>query len=134
IMATILKFEDLQIWKTSRELSLKVFKLTSIPPFINDFRFRDQARSSAGSIMDNIAEGFERSGRLEFVQFLSHAKGSCGEIRSQIYRAIDQNYIDKSEGSELIDKYETLAKEIFGFIKYLNNSLIKGQKFKDRSV
>ena len=131
-MATIRKFEDLEIWKKARDLSLKIFTITGSKLFYNDFKFRDQARSSAGSVMDNIAEGFERSSRLEFVQFLGHSKGSCGEIRSQIYRAIDQKYVEEEYGMNLITEYELLSREIAGFIKYLNNSIIKGQKFKNR--
>jgi four helix bundle protein len=134
VMATIRRFEDLQVWQAARELSFLIFKLTSKGPFSKDFRFRDQIRSSAGSVMDNISEGFERSSRLEFVQFLGIAKGSCGEVRSQLYRALDQEYIDKILVEELIYKYQLLAGKIEAFIKYLNTSSIKGQKFKDRTV
>ena len=81
-MATIKKFEDLEIWKMSRHLSFKIFELSNNSFFSKDFRFRDQIRAAAGSIMDNIAEGFERSGRLEFINFLSISKGSAGEVKS----------------------------------------------------
>jgi four helix bundle protein len=91
-MATYTRFEELEIWQESRRLSLQVFNMTANGNVGKDFRFRDQIRSAAGSVMDNIAEGFERSSRLEFVNFLSFSKGSCGEVRSQIYRAIDQQY------------------------------------------
>ena len=87
-MATFHRFEDLEIWQTAKKLSLKVFKLTEVGPSSKDFKFRDQIRSSAGSVMDNIAEGFERSGQFEFVNFLSISKGSSGEVRSQLYRGI----------------------------------------------
>ncbi len=83
------KFEDLEIWQEARELCRYVFKLTSTGLFNKDYKFRDQIRSSSGSVMDNIAEGFERGGNKEFAQFLSIAKGSCGETRSQSYRALD---------------------------------------------
>lgn len=83
-MATIKRFEDLEIWQIARRLCKEVFNLTNKGPFLKDFKFRDQIRSSSGSIMDNIAEGFERSSRLEFVNFLSIAKGSAGETRSQL--------------------------------------------------
>src|SRR5690348_14636266 len=92
IMGTIRKFEDLQIWQLARKLSVKVFHLTETGPSSKDYKFRDQIRTSAGSVMDNIAEGFERSGQFEFVNFLSISKGSSGETRSQLYRGIDQRY------------------------------------------
>jgi four helix bundle protein len=88
------RFEDLDIWKEARELYSRVFEITSVNPFCNDFKFRDQIRASSGSVMDNIAEGFERGGNKEFMQFLSVAKGSCGEVRSQSYRSFDFKYID----------------------------------------
>ncbi len=83
ILATINRFEDLEIWQKSRELSLKIFNLANNSFFSKDFRFRDQLKSAAASIMDNIAEGFERSSRLEFINFLSISKGSAGEVKSQ---------------------------------------------------
>lgn len=132
-MATIQNFEDLEIWQEARSLSLSVFLLTQKEPLSKEFRFRDQMRSAAGSVMDNIAEGFERSSRLEFINFLSIAKGSAGEVRSQLYRAADQNYITESEKLRLVEGYKLLSAKISGFIKYLNNSKHKGQKFKDRS-
>lgn len=131
-MATIKKFEDLEIWQLSRQLSLKIFQLTEKGQFSKDFRFRDQIRPAAGSIMDNIAEGFERSSRLEFVNSLSFSKGSSGEVKSQLYRALDQNYCIQSEFDTLYKEYDKLAGNIAGFISYLNKSAIKGQKFKDR--
>jgi len=131
-MATIQNFEDLEIWQIARRLANTVFNFTLKEPFSKDFRFRDQIKAAAGSVMDNIAEGFERSSRLEFVNFLSIAKGSAGEVRSQLHRALDQNYISEKEASELMDAYKILSSKIAGFIKYLNVSDYKGQKFKDR--
>ena len=130
-MATIHRFEDLEIWQIARRLSLKIFKLTEVGPASKDYKFRDQIRSSAGSVMDNVAEGFERSSQFEFVNFLSISKGSSGEVRSQLYRGIDQQYF-ASDTSELIQEYQELGGKISGFMKYLNKSEIKGQKFKDR--
>lgn len=130
-MATIHRFEDLEIWQVAKKLSLKIFNLTETGPSSKDFKFRDQIRSSAGSVMDNIAEGFERSGQYELVNFLSISKGSSGEVRSQLYRGIDQNYFPENT-IDVIKEYEELASKISGFIKYLNQSEIKGQKFKGR--
>src|SRR5690606_8594282 len=102
-MSTIYRFEDLPVWQQSRFLCNKIFKITEVnSAFSKDFRFRDQLKAAGGSVMDNIAEGFERSSRLEFLNFLGIAKGSVGEVRSQLYRSIDNNYIDKIEGLELI--------------------------------
>jgi four helix bundle protein len=131
-MATITKFEDLEIWKEARRLSLLVFQYSQKELFAKDFRFKDQIRAAAGSIMDNIAEGFERSSRLEFINFLSYSKGSCGEVKSQLYRAKDQQYISEEEFNEAYVAYDKLASNIAGFISYLNQSEVKGQKFKDR--
>lgn len=133
-MATINNFEELEIWQVARNLSLRVFKLTELAPLSKDFRFRDQIRASAGSVMDNIAEGFERSSRLEFINFLSIAKGSAGETRSQLQRAFDQKYVSESEMIHLTTEYKSLSSKIAGFIKYLNETEHKGQKFKDRQA
>lgn len=132
-MPTINRFEDLQIWQLARELSKVIFELTSHEPFSKDFRFRDQIRAAAGSVMDNIAEGFERSSQFELTNFLGIAKGSSGEVRSQLYRAFDQNYISEAQLQDLQSRYSNLAEQIAGFIKYLNKSEVRGQKFKDRT-
>ena len=123
------RFEDLEIWKDARELCKYVFNLTSKEIFNKDFKFRDQIRSSSGSIMDNIAEGFERGGNKEFIQFLYISKGSCGESRSQGYRAFDQRYIEQQELDILITKTLTQSTKIANLIKYLKNSDLKGAKF-----
>ena len=123
-----LQFEELDIWKQSRELCKNIYTITNYVLFDKDFRFRDQIRASSGSIMDNIAEGFERNGNKEFIQFLYIAKGSCGEVRSQLYRAIDNNYIKKEEFDELHNQTRQLSKSISGFIQYLKTSQISGHK------
>lgn len=126
----IMKFEDLEIWKESRELSKIIISITEIKNRDIDFRFRSQIRASSGSIMDNIAEGFERDGKNEFRQFLSIAKGSCGELRSQIYRAFDYGLLTKSELESLLKRTTKLSKQISSFMKYLNKTTHKGSKFK----
>lgn len=125
----VTRFEDLEIWKDAREMCSLVFKVTSYEAFSKDFRFRDQIRSSSGSIMDNIAEGFERGGNKEFIQFLSISKGSCGETRSQGYRALDYKYIDKETLEELINKTVKLSVKISNLMQYLKNSEFRGSKY-----
>jgi len=123
-----MQFEDLEVWKQSREFCMEIYKVTNYEVFNKDFRFRDQIRASSGSIMDNIAEGFERNGNKEFIQFLYIAKGSCGETRSQLYRALDNSYIIKEEFHILYNKAFQLSKSISGFIQYLKKSQITGHK------
>jgi four helix bundle protein len=123
------RFEDLDIWKEARELCKFIFKLTEKEPFCKDFKFRDQIKASSGSVMDNIAEGFERDGSKEFVQFLSMAKGSCGETRSQSYRAYDYQYINEETLEKLISDSTILSRKISSFMSYLKKSEFKGSKF-----
>ena len=121
-------FEDLEIWQQARYLSKEVYEITNYELFNKDFRFRDQLRAASGSVMDNIAEGFERNGNKEFIQFLFIAKGSCGEVRSQLYRALDNNYIAKEKHNKLNSETLQISKSIFNFINYLKNSEITGHK------
>jgi four helix bundle protein len=123
------RFEDMEIWKEARELCRYVFDLTSKDLFSRDFKLRDQIRASSGSIMDNIAEGFERGGNKEFMQFLYISKGSCGETRSQSYRAFDQEYISQQQLDELITRTLTQSSKIANLIKYLKDSELKGAKY-----
>lgn len=126
---TIEKFEDLEIWKDVREFCKFVFTISAKEPFSLDFRFRDQIRSSSGSIMDTIAEGFERGGNKEFNQFLSIAKGSCAETRSQSYCALDFQYIDKETFDKLITDSQMVSRKISKLMSYLRKSDFKGSKF-----
>jgi len=113
-------------------LARKIYQLTFEPPLSNDFRLKDQMRGSSGSIMDNIAEGFNRGSRLEFVNSLGIAKGETGELKSPLYRCLDVNYISKEIFGELYRETDEVAKMIVGFMDYLNTSTIKGRKFKNR--
>jgi len=130
-LATVKNFEDLEVWQLSRELCREVYQIIQNTPLVNNWKLRDQIDSASGSIMDNIAEGFERSGTKEFIQFLGFAKGSCGEVRSQLYRIYDRGYIDENRKNELVDKTIKISKQINGFIGYLKQSKIKGYKFEE---
>ena len=88
------KFADLIAWQKARELTKDIYRVTKHGDFLKNFGLRDQIRRSSVSIMSNLAEGFERGGRSEFHQFLVYAKGSCAELRSQLYVALDVEYID----------------------------------------
>jgi four helix bundle protein len=131
-MATIQKFEDLEIWQLARQLAKEIFQLTQGGKLSKDFSLKDQMNRSAGSIMDNIAEGYGRGSRLEFVQFLSITTGSADELKSQLYRCNDKNYITNKEFEFFYEKTNAVYKKTNGFIKYLNASIIKGTKFKER--
>lgn len=129
-MATINRFEDLDIWQEARRLAKEIHILSEETKLKTEFKLRDQIKGSSGSVMDNIAEGFERDGNLEFRQFLSIAKGSAGESRSQIYRLFDYEIIDEEKFNQLKNDYLSLSVKIKNFINYLNKQDFKGNKFK----
>jgi four helix bundle protein len=129
-MATLERFEDLDAWKKARELTKSVYQVTSAGEFARDFGLRDQIRRAAVSVMSNIAEGFERDGSKEFLQFLSQAKGSCGEVRAQLYVAFDQAYLTDVQLHGLIEKAMEVSRLIAGLMKYLSTSDIRGTKYK----
>ena len=129
-MATIKRFEDLEIWQEARRRFNQIKDIGNETALRSDFRLKDQIKASSGSVMDNIAEGFERDGNLEFRQFLSIAKSSAGETRSQLYRIYDSEYISEEKLKILVDEYEKLSKRIAAFISYLNKKDFKGNKFK----
>ena len=113
------RFEDLEVWKLSREITHRIYSITESDKFIRDFDLKRQIRRASISVMANISEGFERRSNKEFVQFLFIAKGSAGEVRSQLYVARDLNYISNIDFKDLKDKIEIISKSLSGFIKYL---------------
>jgi four helix bundle protein len=128
-MATVKRFEDLEIWQEARRLSKEIIIISKTTELKTDYKFKEQIKGSSGSVMDNIAEGFERDGNLEFRQFLSTAKGSAGETRSQVYRLFDNDYINEEQQKLIVSDYEKLSIKIHNFITYLNKKDFKGTKF-----
>ena len=129
-MATIKRFEDLEIWQEARKLAKEIHQISLTTPLKIDFRLQQQIKASSGSIMDNIAEGFERDGNTEFRQYLAIAKGSSGETRSQLYRLLDYEYISEKQFVDLKTQYENLSGKIQNFMAYLNKQDFKGTKFR----
>jgi four helix bundle protein len=129
-MATIERFEDSKSWQKARELTRGVYAASREGSFARDFGLRDQIRRAAVSVMANIAEGFERDGDKEFIQFLSTAKGSCGEVRSHLYVALDEGYVDKQQADTLMNLAVETSRMLAGFIDYLRNSEKRGRKFR----
>jgi four helix bundle protein len=123
-------FEDLEVWKEARAMTNRIYKITAESGFSKDFGLRDQIRRAAVSVMSNIAEGFERGGNQELIQFLYIAKGSCGEVRAQLYLAKDQGYVGEEAFDELFKASKRLSVMISNLIGYLKGSPIKGSKFK----
>lgn len=126
----IKNFEDLEIWKQARELTNAIYKTSAAGTFSKDYGLRDQIRRASVSIMSNIAEGYERGGNQEFLQFLSIAKGSCGEVRCQLYVAQDQGYIEQDAADGLLDRHRKLSIMLYNFMEHLKGSKFKGHKYK----
>ena len=129
-MSTVSNFEDLEIWQLSRQQAVDIYQLYNQELFSKDWGLKNQINAASGSVMDNIAEGFERSGNKEFSNFLLISKGSNGEARSQLYRAYDRKYLTVEKFEELKSKSLTLSKKITSFIKYLKESDQKGFRYK----
>jgi four helix bundle protein len=132
-MASFKSFEDIDAWQRARRLSHRIFEVTNIGAFGRDFVLRDQINRASGSVMDNISEGFERGGNREFIQSLAISKGSTGEVRSQLYRALDRKYITPQDFANLRDEIIEIAKMIGALMKYLAQSEFKGSKYKHRT-
>ena len=128
-MAKIERFEDLEIWQLAREICKDVWNIIQNTSLQRDYKLREQINGASGSIMDNISEGFERDGNREFINFLSIAKASCGETRSQLYRCLDRNHIDEETFKRISEKAILNSRKIKSFMIYLKNSDKKGSKY-----
>jgi four helix bundle protein len=130
-MATIKKFEDIEAWKVARDLCDKIRVTIDNGSFKKNYRLIGQIEGSSGSIMDNIAEGFERGTRSEFLQFLGYSKGSCGELRSQLYRALDRKYISQEQFDEFYIMVVRISAMLQKLIEYLQQTQVKGLRKKE---
>ncbi len=128
-MASVKRFEDLEIWQLSRLLCNDIFDIIRNTGLNRNFKLANQNEGSSGSVMDNIAEGFERNGNKEFIQFLSIAKASCGETRSQLYRILDRKFINQEKFDKLRSQTEQLSIKISNLMDYLSKSEMKGSKY-----
>jgi four helix bundle protein len=129
-MSTFKRYEDIEAWKKCRAISGEINQVTKYPNFRDDPDLKRQLKRSAGSAMDNIAEGFEGGGKNEFIQFLSISKGSIGETRSQLYRALDQDFISHDQFQQTSNLAVEISKMTEGLMNYLRKSDIKGPKYK----
>jgi four helix bundle protein len=129
-MSTFQSFEEIEVWQKARLLTKRVYQVSSKGSFARDFGLRDQMGRACVSILSNIAEGYERGGTKEFLQFLSVAKGSAGEVRSQLYVALDQDYLAGSVFEELSSHAREISRMLTGLMTYLRISGLKGTKYK----
>lgn len=128
-MEKVRRFEDLEVFQRARMLCKEIYRITKVEPFKNDFRFVQQIRASSGSIMDNIAEGFERNGNKEYINFLYIAKGSCGELRSQLLRAFDAEFVGKEDYDKLYNEAEEIGRLLFRLIQSIRQKGNRGSKY-----
>jgi four helix bundle protein len=117
----ISRFEEIEAWQLARELAQKVYEITRKEKFSRDFELKRQIQSAAGSTMNNIAEGFDSDTNAEFLRFLRYAKRSCSEVQSELYMAMDQNYISEDEFHHIYDHAGRTRATIRGFIRYLSS-------------
>jgi four helix bundle protein len=129
-MATFERFEDIEAWKKARLLANVIYRMTAAGEFTRDYGLKDQIRRAAVSVLSNIAEGFEREGNTEFCRFLTIAKGSCGEVRAQLYVALDQHYITAEQFDTAAHQAVEVSRMVSGLVKYLHQSKLRGPKFK----
>jgi four helix bundle protein len=129
-VSTFQSFEEIEAWQKARQLTRRIYEVSELGNFSRDFGLRDQMRRASVSIISNIAEGFERGGTGEFIQFLSAAKGSAGEVRAQLYVALDREYVDAESFKELSELAVEVSRMIGGLMNYLKRSGIRGTKYK----
>jgi four helix bundle protein len=125
------KFEDIIAWQKARQLTKEIYNCAKAGRFAKDFGLRDQIQRASVSSMANIAEGFERGGDKEFIQFLSNSKSSCGEVRSHLYVALDQEYISQTVFDQFYDRSTEVSRLISGFMTYLKHSDLRGKKYRE---
>ena len=133
-MATLNRFEDIKAWQKARDVDKKIFQFSLRSDFSKDYDLKSQIRRASGSVMDNIAEGFGRGGNREFIQFLGISKGSANEVKSQLYRVLDRNYITDEEFQMTYDQVSEVIRMTDSLIGYLTQTEIKGRKFSKPEV
>jgi four helix bundle protein len=124
------RFEELPVWMRARELVRSIYEFSDKGAFARDFALRDQIRRAAVSVVSNVAEGYERDGNRELLQFLYVAKGSCGEVRAQVHVARDLGYLDEEVYRELVDRCVEISRMLAGLIGYLKRSDLEGRKYR----
>ncbi len=119
-MPTIHRFEEIEAWQTARKLTNRVYQMSEKGKFARDFGLREQIRRASVSIMSNIAEGFESRTQSQFIEYLGRSRGSAGEVRAQLYIALDQEYLSPIEFDELLSLVETCSRQLYKFMEYLS--------------
>ena len=113
------RFEEIEAWQLARELARRIYRLTKNPGFTRDYGLKGQAQEAAGSVIHNIAEGFDSESNAEFLRFLRYAKRSCTEVQSQLYVALDEAYISQEEFDAVYEQARQTRATIRAFINYL---------------
>ena len=129
-MTRIEKFEDIIAWQKARVLTKEIYKCTQLAGFARDYGLKDQIQRASVSTMANVAEGFEPGGDKEFTQFLSTSKGSCGEVKSHLYVALDQGYLTPAGFDQLYGQASEVSRLLSGFMTYLRESNPRGRKYR----
>ena len=133
-MATVQRFEDLKVWQQAREVAKQIYRFAQLGSFAKDYELKNQISRSSGSVMDNIAEGFGRGSRTEFIQFLGYSLGSNDEVKSQLYRALDRGHFNPNQFSELYAQVDVVARMIISFMNYLKKTAYRGFKYNTSGV